>query len=105
MAPCLLGLRNVEALLVELAFAQVLAFEMGEQDKGEECFRHFIRIRKSKGSSMDKDVAHALFVLGSHHLATTKRDLAQDCWVKALKIVKGLGRTDGDPSVKSLKKR
>ena len=32
---------------------------MGERDRGEECFRHFIRIRKSKGSSMDEGVATA----------------------------------------------
>eukprot|EP00578_Thalassiosira_sp_NH16_P016541 CAMPEP_0181108648 /NCGR_PEP_ID=MMETSP1071-20121207/17742_1 /TAXON_ID=35127 /ORGANISM="Thalassiosira sp., Strain NH16" /LENGTH=1002 /DNA_ID=CAMNT_0023192265 /DNA_START=14 /DNA_END=3022 /DNA_ORIENTATION=+ len=81
----------------------VLAFQMGERDRGEECFRHFIRIRKSKGSSMDEGVANALFVLGSLHWATKKRDLAQDCWHEALDIFKGLGRMDDDPYVKSLK--
>ena len=78
---------------------------MGERDRGEECFRHFIRIRKSKGSSMDEGVANALFVLGSLHWATKKRDLAQECWHQALDIFKGLGRTDDDPYVRSLKEK
>ena len=42
----------------------VLAFQMGERDRGEECFRQFIRIRKAKGSKVDEGVANALFVLG-----------------------------------------
>jgi len=42
----------------------VLAFQMGERERGEECFRQFIRIRKAKGSEMDEGVANALFVLG-----------------------------------------
>lgn len=83
----------------------VLAFQMGERVRGEECFRHFIRIRKSKGSRMDEGVANALFVLGSLHWATKKRDHAQDCWQEALEIFKGLGRTDDDPYVKSLKEK
>ena len=78
---------------------------MGERDRGEECFRHFIRIRKLKGSSMDEGVANALFVLGSLHWATKKRDLAQDCWHEALEIFKALGRNDEDPYVKSLKEK
>jgi tetratricopeptide (TPR) repeat protein len=81
----------------------VLAFQMGERVRGEQCFRHFIRIRKSKGSRMDEGVANALFVLGSLHWATKKRDHAQDCWQEALEIFKGLGRADDDPYVKSLK--
>lgn len=84
---------------------QVLAFQMGERDRGEECFRHFIRIRKSKGSTMDEGVANALFVLGSLHWATKKRDVAQDCWNEALEIFKALGRTADDPYVKSLKEK
>lgn len=72
---------------------------MGERDRGEECFRHFIRIRKSKGGDLDEGVANALFVLGSLHWATKKRDLAQDCWIEALEIFKALGRTDDDPYV------
>jgi len=83
----------------------VLAFQMGERDRGEECFRHFIRIRKCKGSSMDEGVANALFVLGSLHWATKKRDLAQECWHEALEIFRGLGRTDDDPYVRSLKEK
>lgn len=83
----------------------VLAFQMGERDRGEDCFRHFIRIRKSKGTGMDEGVANALFVLGSLHWATKKRDLAQECWHEALEIFRGLGRTDDDPYVKSLKEK
>ena len=80
-------------------YQKVLAFQMGERDRGEECFRHFIRIRKSKGGDLDEGVANALFVLGSLHWATKKRDLAQDCWLEALEIFKALGRTDDDPYV------
>ena len=83
----------------------VLAFQMGDRERGEGCFRHFIRIRKSKGSDLDEGVANALFVLGSLHWATKKRDLAHDCWVEALEIFKGLGRNDDDPYVKSLKEK
>jgi tetratricopeptide (TPR) repeat protein len=83
----------------------VLAFQMGDRERGESCFRHFIRIRKSKGREMDEGVANALFVLGSLHWATKKRDLAHDCWVEALEIFKGLGRNDDDPYVKSLKEK
>jgi tetratricopeptide (TPR) repeat protein len=83
----------------------VLAFQMGERVRGEQCFRHFIRIRKSKGSKMDEGVANALFVLGSLHWATKKRDHAQDCWQEALGIFKGLGRTEDDPYVKSLNEK
>ncbi|KAL7545548.1 hypothetical protein ACHAWF_008898 [Thalassiosira exigua] len=84
----------------------VLAFQMGERDRGEDCFRHFIRIRKSKGNAqMDEGVANALFVLGSLHWACKKRDLAQDCWNEALEIFKGLGREDDDAYVKSLKEK
>lgn len=78
---------------------------MGERDRGEECFRHFIRIRKSKGGDLDEGVANALFVLGSLHWATKKRDLAQDCWIEALEIFSKLGRTADDPYVKSLKEK
>jgi tetratricopeptide (TPR) repeat protein len=83
----------------------VLAFQMGDRDRGEECFRQFIRIRKSKGSNMDEGVANALFVLGSLHWATKKKDLAHDSWVEALEIFEGLGRTADDPYVKSLKEK
>ena len=83
----------------------VLAFQMGDRERGESCFRHFIRIRKSKGNSLDEGVANALFVLGSLHWATKKRDLANECWIEALDIFKGLGRTDDDPYVKSLKEK
>mmetsp|Transcript_24424 Transcript_24424/g.54664 ORF Transcript_24424/g.54664 Transcript_24424/m.54664 type:complete len:1002 (+) Transcript_24424:261-3266(+) len=82
----------------------VLAFQMGERERGEECFRQFIRIRKAKGSKMDEGVANALFVLGSLHWACKRKDLAQDCWVEALDIFKALGRKD-DPYVKSLKEK
>ncbi len=81
----------------------VLAFQMGDRDRGEECFRQFIKIRKSKGSNMDEGVANALFVLGSLHWATKKKDLAHDSWVEALEIFEGLGRTADDPYVNSLK--
>lgn len=83
----------------------VLAFQMGERDRGEECFRQFIRIRKSKGSNMDEGVANALFVLGSLQWATKKKDLAHDSWKEALEIFEGLGRTADDPYVKSLKEK
>ncbi len=83
----------------------VLAFQMGDRDRGEECFRQFIKIRKSKGSNMDEGVANALFVLGSLHWATKKKDLAHDSWVEALEIFEGLGRTADDPYVKSLKEK
>ena len=70
----------------------VLAFQMGDREQGEACFRHFIRIRKMKGTNgenghLDEGVANALFVLGSLHWATKKRDLAHDCWVEALDIL------------------
>eukprot|EP00804_Cyclotella_cryptica_P023197 CCRYP_000397-RA/>CCRYP_000397-RA protein AED:0.07 eAED:0.07 QI:161/1/1/1/0.66/0.5/4/1180/1012 len=81
----------------------VLAFQIGDRERGEACFRQFIRIRKSKGSDLDEGVANALFVLGSLHWATKKRDLAHDCWTEALDIFIGLGRTDDDLYVKSLK--
>mmetsp|Transcript_5575 Transcript_5575/g.9477 ORF Transcript_5575/g.9477 Transcript_5575/m.9477 type:complete len:992 (+) Transcript_5575:43-3018(+) len=83
----------------------VLAFQMGDRDRGEECFRQFIKIRKSKGSNMDEGVANALFVLGSLHWATKKKDLAHESWVEALEIFEGLGRTAEDPYVKSLKEK
>ena len=83
----------------------VLAFQMGDRDRGEECFRQFIKIRKSKGSNMDEGVANALFVLGSLHWATKKKDLAHESWVEALEIFEGLGRTADDPYVKSLKEK
>ncbi|KAL7491325.1 hypothetical protein ACHAWT_000857 [Skeletonema menzelii] len=83
----------------------VLAFQMGDRDRGEECFRQFIRIRKSKGNNMDEGVANALFVLGSLHWATKKKDLAHESWVEALEIFEGLGRTADDPYVKSLKEK
>lgn len=83
----------------------VLAFQMGDRLRGEECFQQFIRIRKSKGNNMDEGVANALFVLGSLHWATKKRDLAQTCWHEALEIFTGLGRTDDDAYVKSLKEK
>ena len=83
----------------------VLAFQMGDRDRGEECFRQFIRIRKSKGSNMDEGVANALFVLGSLHWATKKKDLAHESWVEALEIFENLGRTAEDPYVKSLKEK
>lgn len=83
----------------------VLAFQMGDRDRGEECFRQFIKIRKSKGSNMDEGVANALFVLGSLHWATKKKDLAHSSWVEALDIFEGLGRTADDPYVKSLKEK
>ena len=54
---------------------------------------------------MDEGVANALFVLGSLHWATKKRDLAQDCWQEALDIFRGLGREEDDPYVKSLKEK
>ncbi|KAL7484050.1 hypothetical protein ACHAW6_009695 [Cyclotella cf. meneghiniana] len=81
----------------------VLAFQIGDRDRGEACFRQFIRIRKSKGNDLDEGVANALFVLGSLHWATKKRELAHDCWTEALEIFIGLGRPDDDPYVKSLK--
>lgn len=83
----------------------VLAFQMGDRDRGEECFRQFIKIRKSKGSNMDEGVANALFVLGSLHWATKKKDLAHASWVEALDIFEGLGRAADDPYVKSLKEK
>ena len=83
----------------------VLAFQIGDRERGEACFRQFIRIRKSKGSDLDEGVANALFVLGSLHWATKKRDLALDCWTEALEIFLGLGRVDDDPYVKSLKEK
>ena len=83
----------------------VLAFQIGDRERGEACFRQFIRIRKSKGSDLDEGVANALFVLGSLHWATKKRDLALDCWMEALEIFVGLGRQDDDPYVKSLKEK
>lgn len=83
----------------------VLAFQIGDRDRGEACFRQFIRIRKSKGSDLDEGVANALFVLGSLHWALKKKDLALDCWTEALEIFVGLGRADDDPYVKSLKEK
>jgi tetratricopeptide (TPR) repeat protein len=83
----------------------VLAFQIGDRDRGEACFRQFIHIRKSKGSDLDEGVANALFVLGSLHWATKKRDLAHACWTEALEIFIGLGRNDDDPYVKSLREK
>jgi tetratricopeptide (TPR) repeat protein len=83
----------------------VLAFQIGDRDRGEACFKQFIRIRKSKGSDLDEGVANALFVLGSLHWAMKKKDLALDCWTEALDIFVGLGRPDEDPYVKSLREK
>ena len=83
----------------------VLAFQIGDRGRGEACFKQFIRIRKSKGNDLDEGVANALFVLGSLHWATKKRDLALECWTEALEIFVGLGRADDDPYVKSLKEK
>jgi len=30
---------------------------MGERNRGEQCFRQFIRIRKTKGNTIDEGVA------------------------------------------------
>lgn len=83
----------------------VLAFQMGDRERGEACFRHFIHIRKAKGNELDEGVANALFVLGSLHWAMKRRDMASDCWTESLEIFQGLGRSEDDAYVKSLKEK